>query len=631
MDQINKVIQLATRHKSKLQQETYQLSRPDLRSLFLLIKKMEENVPPVADCNKIKPKHINRHVIDDELTEMKNLLKNTRGGGGFIVSMIVNFTWSSQKINGFSIALMNIFVFYQDNEQTSSLHIEKCIATNQRLYMDSILPEKDLFLMHQYVFAREVQREDLDFLVSNIPNLFKDNTTAQEVNHILSMLDSKKKDMRIYLCLRLFLKKKEQQEYWVVRLSIMYDKKLDNFEFLSDKTDDRRLLSIIKKLVSANKNPVQRLRSYASTKNLPLYEKTYHVPEETIVEFNNNYTNTDWFNMGFLLYTMKVEHWDKLPLYSGIFPIHLAICLEENLIHFALYIPYIKIAVETQLIAEKKQGVLTFFPEEKHKKTIHRHALNPNLTLPPEDTFLMPYILDDRSNIISENVRVPTNKSLPRHLVGDIEQTRRGYKKKLQQYFRKSTDKMSGFQVHRSYIQDLEKTRMQREKQDAIQQYVYQKPLKQVPIDHVFRQDIMKKRHEVLQGLDGYDTPDDIVDKMLADFNLIDPISYIPIVNPVRAPYSPTAIYQKQGIQGWLSRGGLHLDPISGKEMPTSFVPIVDQKLKSFITKLEHRIQNIMVKDMDDLHKKILLWTLYQNLLRKDVFQKIIKKNGLRR
>lgn len=609
-DQIKKVIRQALLYKTKLQNKTYQLSRMDLQSLILIIKRIEDNVPRTIDCNKIKP---DRHVVDDELFEMENLLKNSRNGN-VNVNVIVNFRWNPQKINNFSVALMDIIVFYEDDGKTFTMHIKKCIATFERMHMDNILPEINLFLMHRYIFAKDIVKENLDSLLTDIPNLFK-NPTEDQINRIISMLDSKKKDLRLYLCLRMFLKKSHQEEYWVIKLSIIYNNRLNNFEFTFQQNERGRMFQIIKKLVSANKNPLQKLRSFASSRNLPFYEKTYHTTEEKIIEFNENFHNTEWFDIGFLIYTMKIEHWDNLPIYSGIFPIHLGICLEGNVIHFALHIPYIEVDVETQLIAENKQGILKFFPDEKYKKAIRKHALNPNIPLPPEDTFLKPYIIDDRISIISENVRVPTNKSLPSHLVGDIEKMRQKYKNKLYQYYKKFPDRISKFQVHKSYIQDMKQIQeQQKRKQQEAQQ--------------------RKKQQEaqLMRELDKYDTPDDIIDEILMKFNLIDPINFEPIVNPVRTPYSQKHFYQKQSIQKWLSKGGLRLDPNSGKGMPTSFVPIVDQNMKSFIMELSNKINEIMEnKDIDADSKKFLLLRLYHDLLRKDVLQTVIKKkNGLR-
>ena len=266
-----------------------------------------------------------------------------------------------------------------------------------------------------------------------------------------------------------------------------------------------------------------------------------------------------------------------------------------------------------------------FFPDAKYAKDVRRHALDPSRQLKPEDAFLEPYVRGHRYDIISQNVRVPTNKNLPKHLVGQIEKWRVHYRQKLRQHLSKHPQDAERLGLHKSYAQEVAGMVREAHLQKAIRQFVHTKPAQQVPADHPFRKQIQQERR-VRQQAAKYTDAEELIDEMLEELNLIGPISGKPIQDPVRSPYVPSGIYQKQSLSRWLGRGGLRLDPLTSKEMPTTFVPHTDEPLKKFLdVELYPKIKKIMQSKQADDVKKVRLIRLRQQLTRDGVFQKVIK------
>jgi hypothetical protein len=209
----------------------------------------------------------------------------------------------------------------------------------------------------------------------------------------------------------------------------------------------------------------------------------------------------------------------------------------------------------------------------------------------------------------------------------EIEKWRQQYKKRVRQHALRHPDDTPKLGLHSSYATEIQGALHQKKKGQALRQYLYRKPTDPVPTDHPFRQDIQKERRRVRQQTAPYETPEDLVEFILMELNLIDPITATPIRDPVRSPYVPTGVYQKQSLEGWLSREGLRLDPLSRKEMPSKFKPQTDQRLKACIDRVDADMNAILQDEgADDNVKKTRLWILRQDLAKNKAFQQYIKK-----
>lgn len=626
------IMSYATRHKSKLQQSTHFLTKEELDTLLEEVIKPISLFPEAADCNKTTPSTIRMSIIDAPMRNMTKILSGASGTPNdpniYNVFIVLNFTWKHKS--KISVGVLHMLVSYQHGEEKpTENYIVKCVATTKEtLALDHLLPEQNLLPVRTYVFSQDVMSTDLESLFEKIPLLFvRYLRTPDKIEEVASMLHRKKSDTRLYFNLRVFTNTDDPTRPYVVRISIANNSRTQNHEIVIEREKERFLDNVIKQLVKNNKDAIKRLRSYASKNNLPFYEKTYHVSMEAIQSFYDMLDSTVWFNVGMFIYKLK-NKWDELPPYSGIIESHIAICMEENILHMAFFIPYTNTVIETSLIVLHKEAALGLFPKKQDIPRIRRYALKPSTsTLPPEDSFLEPYIHNSRYSTIIENVRAPTNKTLPGQLEDEIKKWRQSYKKKLIQHFQKRPDDLPRFKLHPSYVEEVGTALKEKQKQKAIQQYVYQKPLEQIPTGNVFRQSLLRKRQQVRQELAMYDSPEDLVEKIWTDLNLIDPIQYQAIHNPVRSPYNPAGIYQKKSLQDWLSKHSTRLDPMSRKEMPTTFVPMVDQKLHRFVSGLHDKIQKIMTdQTTDDLIKKINLWKLHLDHEKHKVFQTIIRK-----
>lgn len=623
MQQLRQLMNEAIQNKSKIQQETYKLSQESLDELMTVMGEMGTKIPSTENCQTIKSP--TPFVIDKYMKNMYDILTSPKRTGNISVYVVLIFTWM-HSIGSFAIGKMNLLVTFRGKGH----RLTRCIASKNNILMDEILPQ-NLDLVMNYVFTKDIMGANMDTILEKFRDFFDNESamTETKLNQIVSLLDTKRYDRRIYMGLYIYTKHQDDGDVWVVRFNISYKRIAHHFLFQTP-ISNRKLIDMIQeKLIKRVKNPIQKLRSYAAKNNLPIFETTYYVSKEEITEFHELFSNVIWNNIGLLIFEMK-KHWDSLPPYTGIYPVHLAVCQEEELFHMAVWIPYLKLMIDSYmniLDHEIQNFKKNFFPDERYKDTIRRYALNPSLPIKLQDSFLAPYVYNTRYNIITENVRIPSNKNVPSHLAPSIKQWRQFYKKKLQQHFQKDPQSISKFQLHESYKQDIVNALTEKQRQKAIEHYLYQEPLKQVPIDHVHRQEILKKRKQMKQQVEQFDSVEDIIESIWSDLNLVDPIRSTTIVNPVRSPYLQSGIYQQQSLRQWLGKGGLRLDPLTRKQMPRHFEPRVDQAVKNLIMELHEKIDTILGSDEDEAVKKLRLWLLKKDLDKRRVFQQIIKKN----
>lgn len=623
------IMQYATKHNSKLQVETYDLTKENLDMLLDVLKDIEKQIPNSRD---ITPRNVNKFNIDLPMKSIQDILLSESGNvANYKVFIVLNFTWE-RSIQNMTIGLMNLWVSYHsmENKQASQIvNIQKYVSSNDNVVLDDILPEKGLILIKKYAFSRDIMSKDIPTLHEKFGALFKDNRLNVKVlNEINAMVDTKNADSRVYINLVVYAKREDDNDYLILRMVLSYGARMHHYQFRTEIQNERLVASLTEKLTHSTKTSIQKLRSFASKKNLPFFEKTYYVPEEVILHLYTDFKNAAWNDLGWFIYDVKHEL-DTLPPFAGIFMIQFAICIQDSQFLMSLYVPYLKISIETYIMVldeyfEKRRR--EFFPDDAYVSTVRRHALNPTLAVKQEDAFLQPFINDTRYNIIAQNVRNPTNKSVPPHLTQEVERWRKHYKKNLYQHFGRHRQDIKKFQLHKSYIQDIENATRQKQRETSIREYTQLKPTQQIPSSHPFKQDIQKERQRIKKVLDEYETADDMVEKIWTDLNLVDPITSTYIKNPVRSPYVATGLYQQKSLNDWLSKSSLKLDPLSRKGMPTTFEPKVDQKVKSLIQNVQGKIQTIMSKDTDDFHKKLDLWRLNQKLTKDNVFQDTIRR-----
>lgn len=628
---LTQLMQYAHLHKSKIQKETYDLSEEQVELLIENINKLRR-IPETKECDRITERNASKFMIDDIMFTIRDILSQSINTVAAEYSMLVvfNFNWKV-AIGSYAVGLMNMIVSYKKQDvEPKKVFLSKCIVSVENIFLDNILPERNLFPIKKYAISKNIMNVNLKPLLQKLDLLFT-KTTIQEkdLDEVISFLDKKKYDDKIYMNVEVSSKRERLADYLIVRVDVAYKTQMYHYMYKARAEDSHVIDLIVDKLVgTTTKNPIQKLRSYASKKNLPFYEKTYHVPEEYLVKLYAELREAKWQDMGILVYNMK-KLLDETPPYSGIFTIQFAVCLEGETFHFAMYIPYHNIPLEIYIevlpaFYEKKKR--EFFPDEKYKAIIRRHALNPSIQVKQQDLFLMPFIENMRESIVSQHVENPSNvSSLPIHLKDEILKNRQVFKTKLKQHFKQYPQLISRFNLHPLYENELVNLQKQKQRQQNIQNYVYKHPYKQVQQQNKYRQDIIKERQRLKKQLDEYETPADLIELILTDLNLIDPITSEPIQKPVRSPYNPTGIYQQESIKQWLSRKSL--DPISRKEMPTTFQPSVDPSLQDFIKTLKDKIASIMEREEEDEYvKKIKLWKLKQDMEKRNVFQQIIKK-----
>lgn len=633
---LTSLLRYAHQHRSKVQKETYELSAEQFARLKENLDRLKA-IPVQTDCEKITERTAPKFLVDEIMYNIQEVLAMPSQGNDYPVLCVLNFNWK-RSIGSFAIGLMNMIVSYRHKQEPPQKYtFSKCVVSIENIFLDNVLPEKNLFLLKKYIISKEIIHTEFPLFLDKLDHLFmQDQWDENTIKDTLSFLDKKKSDDKIYMNLEIYVKQEEEDNrFFFIKLDIAHKTELFHYSFKTLEEKNMGLVeSFIKKITQTTKNPVQKLRSYANKKHLPLFEKNYHVPEQYLLMFFQALLETKWQDVGMLIYNLKKEL-DALDPYSGIFSVQLAICLEKETFHMGLYIPFLNISVEIYIevlssFYEKKKR--EFFPEEKYKTMIRKHALNPSLAVKQQDLFLMPYIQSARNNIISENVVNPTNVStLPTHLKDEILRWRQTYKKNLRQYVSRFPEVTEKLHLHPSYnaeIQQLvaqQKERKQRQKE--IQKYVFQHPSQQVGQQNRFRQDILRERKRIQQQLQKYQTPDEFIDDILTELNLMDTIGRDPkpIQRPVRSPYNPSAIYEQQSLKQWLSRRTL--DPMSRKQMPTTFRPVIDQELRVFIESLHKKINQIMNRKQEtDERKKLRLWKLKQELQKDNVFEQIIKK-----
>lgn len=623
------IMQYAMKHNSKLQVENYDLTKENLDMLLDVLKEIEKKIPNSRD---ITPRNVNKFDIDLPMKSIQEILLSESGDdANYKVFIVLNFTWE-RSIQNMTIGLMNLWVSYHsmENKQASQIvNIQKYVSSNDNVVLDDILPEKGLILIKKYAISREIMSKDIPILHEKLGALFKDNRiNAKVLNEINAMVDTKNADSRVYINLAVYAKREDDNDYLILRMVLSYGARMHHYQFRTGIQNERLIASLAEKLTHSTKNPIQKLRSFASKRGLPFFEKTYYVPEEVILHLYTDFKNAVWNDLGWFIYDTKNEL-DTLPPFAGVFMIQFAICIQDSQFLMGLYVPYLNISIETYIMVLEEfftKRRREFFPDDAYVATIRRHALNPSLPLKQEDSFLKPYIDDMRYNTIAQNVRIPTNKSVPPHLTQEIERWRKHYKKNLLQHFGRHREDIKKFQLHKSYAQDIERATHQKQRETSIREYTQLKPTQQIPSTHPFKQDIQRERQRIKKALQEYETADDMVEKIWTDLNLVDPISSTYIKNPVRSPYVPTGLYQQKSLHDWLSRSSLKLDPLSRKGMPTTFEPKVDQKVKSLIQNVQGKIQTILSKDTDDFHKKLDLWKLHQKLAKDNVFQNTIRR-----
>lgn len=627
---MKEIMEYAMKNNSKLQVETYDLTKENLDMLLDVLKEIETQIPdPTTNITIRNVKKFNVDVYMKALQEI--LLSETGDVANYKVFVVVNFTWE-RSLHNMTIGLMQLWVSYHsiENKQGSKIvSIRKYVSSDDNIILDDILPEKGLILIRKYAFSREIMSKDVPILHEKFGLLFKDDRIHPKIlNEINAMVDTKNADTRVYINLAVYAKREEENDYLILRMVLAYDTRMHHYQLRTGIENERLVASITEKLVQSAKNPIQKLRSFASKKGLPFFEKTYYVPEEVILHLYTDFKNVLWNDIGWFIYDLKNEL-DTLPPFSGVFMIQFAMCIQDAKFHMSLYVPYLKISIETYIMVleeyfEKRKR--EYFPDDAYVTTVRRHALNPNLPFKQEDAFLEPYVKDMRYNIVVQNVRIPTNKSVPPHLKQEIEKWRKHYKKNLVQHAGKHKHDIKKLQLHKSYLQDIESSLRQKQRQVSIRQYTQINPTQQIPSSHPFKQEIQKERQRIKRVLDEYETTDDMVEKIWTDLNLVDPISSTYIKNPVRSPFVATGIYQQKNLNEWLSKSSLKLDPLSRKGMPTTFEPKVDQKVKSLIQNVQGKIQTILSKeDTDDFRKKLDLWKLSQTLDKDKVFQHVIR------
>lgn len=630
---LTQLMTYAHTHKSKVQKETYDLSEEQFNILKENLE-MIKTIPVIKDCEKITERTAPKFIIDEIMYNIQQILSQPSGGKDYTLLFILNFNWK-RSIGSYAIGLMNMIVSYKHEQtQPQKYTFSKCVVSVENIFLDNILPEKDLFLLKKYIISKDIINSDLPIIRAKLDHLFlQEELDEKTINEIISLLDKKKSDDKIYINLEIFVKREETADYIVLKMDIAHKTELYHYAFKTRAEHDNSVESLIKKLTQSSKTPIQKLRSYANKKHLPFVEKNYHVPEQYLLTFFNELRETKWQDIGILIYNLKKEL-DELPPYSGVFSIQLAVCLEKETFHFGLYIPYLNISVEIYIevlssFYEKKKR--EFFSDDKYKTMIRKHALNPSLPVKQQDLFLMPYIQTERNSIISQYVDNPTNVStLPTHLKESIFQWRQLYKKNLKQHLTRHPENIEKFNIHPSYRTEIQglitQQKEKKQKQKEIQKYVFEYPFQSIQQQNKYRQDIQRERQRIQQELNKYDTPEELIEDILTELNLMDTIGRDPkpIQKPVRSPYNPTGIYQQQSLKQWLSRRTL--DPLSRKELPTTFQPVIDQELRLFIKNLHEKFHKIMDKTEDAYMKKLKLWKLKQDLQKTNVFQQIIKK-----
>lgn len=628
---VDDIIRHATQTFSRVQTQTYYLTHIRMMDLLSVFERIAEDLPEHPDCEKIRQDKLARITIDGYMDEIRNILSADADADDapIIAYLALNFTWKKQY-RYLSVGEMRLWVAYTDKEvlqqDPRSLSVFRCVSARDKMRMDEILPEKDLRVFRRFSVAHLILGSKLQDIFDLTLTLFKGGNPA-DIDKLALLLDTKQNDAILYFNGTFSTNAKDQSV--LIKLHASDENHSNHYAInIPAGKDQADIIRKFNQKLFIATEPINKLRSYAVRKRLPFLERVYYVPEQVHLFFYDALRLARWDDLGGVIVEAQ-KQWEDFPPYSGVFPIYFALCVEGHMFHLAVYSPHKNIKVQACILMhddELEARTREFFPDAKYAKDVRRHALDPSRQLKPEDAFLEPYVRGHRYDIISQNVRVPTNKNLPKHLVGQIEKWRAHYRQKLRQHLSKHPQDAERLGLHKSYAQEVAGMVREAHLQKAIRQFVHTKPARQVPADHPFHKQIQQERRRVRQQAAKYTDAEELIDEMLEELNLIGPISGKPIQDPVRSPYVPSGIYQKQSLSQWLGRGGLRLDPLTRKEMPTTFVPHTDEPLKKFLdVELYPKIKKIMQSKQADDVKRVRLIRLRQQLTRDGVFQKVIK------